>query len=140
MEAVRSALLRHANLTASPERDDPRAERSKSTLQAYNHGVDNAWILVGADLSGSAYLLTYCDVRRAVSEIFGGVGLKRSRTAAASATCSLKILCDTSMWQTGSDGWGRVRIAPYTPKSRHIYGATLCYMARYPCNWRDSVL
>ena len=58
----------------------------------------------------------------------------------ASATCSLKILCDTSLWQTGSDGWVRVRIAPYTPKLRHIYGTILFYMARFTCNWRDSML
>ena len=136
-EAVRSASLRHANLTASPAWDDPRAERSKSTLQAYNHGVDNAWILVGADLSGSAYLL-----RRSVGRFLkclGGVGLKRSRTAAASATCSLKILCDTSSGGRAVMA-GCVQIAPYTPKSRHIYGANLYYMARSTCNWRDSML
>jgi len=48
----------------------------------------------------------------------------------ASATCSLKILCDTSLWRTGSDGLARVRITPYTPKSRHIYGATPLQLAR----------
>ena len=52
----------------------------------------------------------------------------------ASATCSLKILCDTSLWRTGSDGLARVIITPYTPKSRHIYGAILHYMALVPCN------
>ena len=78
--------------------------------------------------------------RRAVSEIYGGVGFKRLRTAAASATCSLKILCDTSLWRTGSDRLVRVGIAPYTPKPYHIYGAILYYMAQYSCNWRDSML
>jgi len=78
--------------------------------------------------------------RRAVSESFGGVGLRRLRTAVASATCSLKILCDTSLWQTGSDGLVRVGMAPYTPKSHHIYGAILYYMTRFNCNWRDSML
>ena len=33
MEAVRSALLRHANLTASPAWDDPRADRSNARFR-----------------------------------------------------------------------------------------------------------
>jgi hypothetical protein len=47
----------------------------------------------------------------------------------ASATCSLKILCNTSQWRTGSDSWVSMKIAPYTPKSHHIYGAISYYMA-----------
>jgi hypothetical protein len=78
--------------------------------------------------------------RRAVSESLGGAGLERSRAEAVSATCSLKILCDTSLWRTGSDRLVRVGIAPYTPKLHHIYGAILYYMARYSCHWRDSMV
>jgi hypothetical protein len=44
----------------------------------------------------SCAVLPIATFRRAVSESLGGVGLKRSRTEVASATCSLKILCDAS--------------------------------------------
>jgi len=36
--------------------------------------------------------------------------------------------------------WNRMTSRHIRPKSRRIYGAILYYMARFACNWRNSML
>jgi len=69
-----------------------RAQRSRATNS--KHCLERMGRKVDLGLDGAQ--IPIATFSRSVSWSLGGAGRKRSRTEAAPAACSLKILCDTS--------------------------------------------
>ena len=101
----KAAIEDHFDL--SFELDHHLREKGKTQLADEMHQLIERWKIAASGSTRHWASVTLCckrshlwvpiaTFRRADSENLGGAGLKRSRTEAASATCSLKILCDTS--------------------------------------------